>query len=111
MEFARRAREAGNVVDSALGLRDELAQPDVIRGGGIDRGELRGAALDGALRIHDLADGDAGKVELHGERLGEQAGVAARNARAAPPADLDLDPALPPPGAPGVAPAHAAHPL
>jgi len=41
---------------SALGLRNELAQPGVILGGGIDGGELGGAAFEGALRIHDLAD-------------------------------------------------------
>ncbi len=37
---------------------------------------------------------DAGKIELHGQRLGEQAGVALRDARAAAGADLDLDDAL-----------------
>ena len=60
MEFARRAREAADVVDSALRLGDELAQPGVILGGGIDGGELGGAALDRALRIHDLARRHAG---------------------------------------------------
>src|SRR6516225_4607219 len=72
MEFARGARKAGDVVDLALGLGDELAQPGMIRGGGIHGGE----------------------IELHGERLGEQAGIAARNARSAARAHLDLDHAL-----------------
>src|SRR5262249_34004518 len=94
MEFAPRAREAADVVDSALGIGDELAQPGMILGGGIDGGELRGAALDGVLRIHDLADGDAGKIELHRQRLGEQAGIALGDTRTAAGADLDLDDAL-----------------
>src|SRR5262249_41153317 len=59
-----------------------------------DGGELRGAALDGVLRIHDLADGDAGKIELHRQRLGEQAGIALGDTRTAAGADLDLDDAL-----------------
>ena len=94
MEFARGARKGADVIDAALGIRDKLPQPNVIVGGGIHRGELRGEAFDGALRIHDFGDRDAGKVELHGQRLGEQAGVALCNARTAAGADLDLDHAL-----------------
>ncbi len=55
----------------------------MILGAGVVGGELGGHALDGALRIHDLGDRHAGKVELHRQRLGEQAGIAARDARAA----------------------------
>src|SRR5262245_49184659 len=94
MEFAPRARKAADVVDSALGIGDELAQPGMILGGGIDGGELSGAALDGVLRIHDLADRHAGEIELYRERLGEQAGIALGDTRTAAGADLDLDPAL-----------------
>ena len=71
VEFARDAGERADVVDPALGIGDERAQPGVIVGGRIGGGELRRQAFDGALRVHDLADRDAGKVELHGERLGE----------------------------------------
>ena len=60
-----------------FGIGDEIAQPRVILGGGIDGGELGREALDGALRIHDLARRDAGEIELHRQRLGEQAGIAA----------------------------------
>ena len=66
----------------------------MIRGGGVDRGELGGQAFDGALRIHDLADRYAGKIELHRQCLGEQPGIAAGDARAAASPDLDLDDAL-----------------
>ena len=71
-----------------------VAQPGMIVCGGVDSGELCGEAFDGALRIHDFGHRDAGKVELHGQRLGEQAGIALRDARAAAGADLDLDDAL-----------------
>ena len=77
MEFPRRAGIGADVVDLALGVGDELAQPRVVLGGGIDGGELRRKALDGALRVHDLADRYAGKIELHGQCLGKQAGIAA----------------------------------
>src|SRR5262249_43000686 len=80
--------------DSALGIGDEFAQPGVIFGGGIDGGEFCGAALDGALRIHDLADRHAGEIELHGQRLGEQAGIALSDTRTPAGANLDLDDAL-----------------
>ena len=46
-------------------------------------GELGGEAFDGALRVHDLAGDDAGEIELHRQRLGEQPRIAARDARAA----------------------------
>ena len=52
--------------------------------------KLSGEAFDGALRVHDLGGGDAGEVELHRERLGEQPRIAARDARAAALAHLDL---------------------
>src|SRR5919198_1137397 len=94
MEFARGARKGADVVDAALGISDELPQPNVIVSGGIHRGELRGETFDGALRVHDLSGRDAGKVELHGQGLGEQPGIATCDARAAAGADLDLDHAL-----------------
>ena len=78
----------------AFGLGIELAQPRVIVGGGVDGGKLGREALDGALRVHDLADRDAGEIELHGERLGEQPRIALRDPRAAAGADLDVDDAL-----------------
>ena len=69
-------------------------KPRVIRGGGVLGGEFGGEALDRALRIHDLADGHAGEIELHRERLGEQPRIALRNPRAAAVAHLDVDDAL-----------------
>src|SRR5215510_3198906 len=71
MELAPESGKSGNVRDRALGL-------------GIE-------ALDRALRVHDLAGRHAGKVELHRERFGEQAGIALCNASAAAGPDLDLD--------------------
>ena len=82
----------------------------MILGGGVDGGELGGEAFDGALRVHDLADRHAGEIELHGQRLGEQAGIALRDARAAAGADLDLDDALRLERAQRVARDDAAHP-
>ena len=61
---------------------------------GIDRGKLGREALDGALRVHDLAHRYAGQIELHGERLGEQAGIASCDACPAAGTDLDLHDAL-----------------
>ena len=52
--------------------------------------EFGGECFDRALRVHDFRRGDAGEVELHGERLGEQARIAARNARPAALAHLDV---------------------
>ena len=52
--------------------------------------KLGGERLDRALRVHDLGGAHAGEVELHGERLGEQARIAARDARAAALAHLDV---------------------
>ena len=66
----------------------------MVLGGGVDGGEFGREALDGALRIHDLARRDAGKIELHRQRLGEQAGIAPGDARAAAGPDLDVDHAL-----------------
>ena len=62
--------------------------------GGVDGGKLGREAFDGALRVHDLADRDAGEIELHGERLGEQPRIAVRDPRAAAGSDLDVDDAL-----------------
>jgi hypothetical protein len=94
MELAPESGERGHVVAPALGIGDELAQPGVILGRGIDRGELGGKAFDGALCVHDLGDRHAGEIELHGQGFGEQAGIAPRDACAAARADLDLDDAL-----------------
>ena len=66
----------------------------MVLGSGIDGRELGGEALDGALGVHDLRDRDAGKIELHGERFREQAGIAPGDAGPAAGADLDLDHAL-----------------
>src|SRR5215470_6797546 len=63
----------------------------MVGGGATDGGKLGGEALDRALRVHDLADRDAGEVELHGERLGEQPRVALGDTGTAAGADLDLD--------------------
>ena len=52
--------------------------------------KLGGERLDRALRVHDLGRADAGEVELHRERLGEQARIAARDARAAALAHPDV---------------------
>jgi len=52
--------------------------------------ELGGERLDRALRVHDLGRAHAGEVELHRERLGEQPRIAARHARAAALAHLDV---------------------
>ena len=66
-------------------------QPRDVGVGGVLGRELGGEAFDRALRVHDLGGGDAGEVELHRERLGEQPRIAARDARAAALAHLDLD--------------------
>ena len=47
--------------------------------------------FDGALRIHDLGSRHAGEVELHGERFGEQARVAAGDTRPAAFTHANLD--------------------
>ena len=83
-------KQAENAI-GGLGVGDQLAQPcDVLVGRVLGR-ELGGEAFDRALRVHDLGGGDAGEVELHGERLGEQARIAVRDARAAALAHADLD--------------------
>ena len=84
-------REALGVVDRGVRVVDQLRASRDVRLGGVLGGELRGEAFDGALRVHDLGGADAGEVELHGERLGEQPRVAARDPRAAALAHLDLD--------------------
>ena len=57
MEFVTGARKRRHVVDLALGVGETLAQPGVIIGGGVDGGEFRRMAFDGALRVHDLGGG------------------------------------------------------
>ena len=52
--------------------------------------KLGGERFDRALRVHDLGRADAGEIELHRERLGEQARIAARDARAAALAHADF---------------------
>ena len=68
----------------------DLAQPRDVVVGGVLGGKLGGEAFDGALRVHDLGRRDAGEIELHGERLGEQPRIAARHPRAAALAHPDL---------------------
>ena len=68
----------------------ELPKPRDVVVGGVLGGKLGGEAFDGALRVHDLGGADAGEVELHRERLGEQPRIAARHPRAAALAHPDL---------------------
>ena len=74
----------------ALGLGEQAPEPRVIGRRRVLGGKLGGERLDRALRVHDLGRADAGEIELHGERLGEQARIAARHARAAALAHLDV---------------------
>ncbi len=90
MEVAAGARVGRVVVDHGLGFGDEARELGVVGGGRVFGGKLGRERFDRALRIHDLGGGDAGEVELHGQRLGEQARVAARHARAAALAHLDV---------------------
>ena len=91
MEVAPSCGEAGGVVDGSLRLRRASCRSlrDVLVGGVLGR-KLGGEAFDRALRVHDLGGADAGEVELHRERLGEQPRIAARHPRAAALAHLDL---------------------
>ena len=72
-------------------------------------GELRRHAFDRALGVEDFGRGDAGEVELHRQRLGEQARIAGRDAGAAAFAHLDVDDAERRKRAQRVARRHAAH--
>ena len=75
-------RSASSIAASASSIN--CAQPRDVGVGGVLGGELGGQALDGALRVHDLGGGDAGEVELHRQRLGEQPRLP-RAIRAPPP--------------------------
>ena len=75
VKLASKPRVGRDVIDAPFRLGVELAQPPVVFGGRMDGGEFGGKALDGALRVHDFADCHAGEIELHGERLGKQAGI------------------------------------
>ena len=90
MECRAKLGGAGGVVEARLGFDDDLPKlGDVLVGGVLGR-QLGGEAFDGALRVHDLGGADAGEVELHRERLGEQPRIAARHPRAAALAHPDL---------------------
>jgi hypothetical protein len=91
MEIARQAREGIEVAHDVLGLTQQAAQFGDIGGGGVLGGEFGAQCFDGALRVHDLGRGDAGEIELHGERFGEQARVALRDAGAATFTHADFD--------------------
>ena len=81
-------RAASSRLASASAI--DLPQPRDVLVGGVLGGKLGGEAFDGALRVHDLGGADAGEVELHRERLGEQPRIAARHPRAAALAHPDL---------------------
>src|SRR5947209_15931774 len=66
-----------------LGLGEQARELGVIQGGRMLGRKFGCERLNRALRVHDLGRAHAGEVELHGERLGEQPRVAARNAGAA----------------------------
>ena len=89
-------------IDSSASTQ-QGAQLGDIGGGRILGGELGAERLDRALRVHDLGGGNAGEIELHGERFGEQARIALRDARAAALAHADLDDAERLEGAQGIA--------
>ena len=80
-------RAASSMLASASATDRE---PRDVGVGGVLGRKLGGEAFDGALRVHDLGRADAGQIELHRERLGEQARIAARHPRAAALAHLDL---------------------
>ncbi len=71
------------IVDHRGALVEQPAQPGEIGVGRIFRREFRRQRLDGALRVHDFLHRGAGEIELHRERVGEQARIAARHPRAA----------------------------
>ena len=91
VEVAARAGERVEVVDLVLSVLEQRPQFRDVRGGGVFGRKLCGHAFDAALRVHDLAHFDAGELELHRQRLGEQPRIAMRDARAAAGAHADLD--------------------
>ena len=91
VEIARQAREDIEIAHDGFRVGEQLAQFGDVVGGRVLGGELGAERLDRALRVHDLGGGDAGEVELHGERFGEQARIALRDARAAAFAHADFD--------------------
>ena len=91
VKVARQPGEGIEVADRLFGLTQQSAQFGDVGGGRILGGELGAERLDGALRIHDLGGGNAGEIELHGERFREQARIALGDARAAAFAHADLD--------------------
>src|SRR5215472_13669708 len=91
MKIAAQAREGVEIVALPLGLGDERLKPFPVRRRSALGGKCRGLAFDSALRVHDLADGDAGELELDGERLGEELRIAARDPCAAARAHADVD--------------------
>ena len=76
---------------AASASRSRRAQFGDVVGGGVLGGEFGAERFDRALRVHDLGGGDAGEVELHRERFGEQARIALRDAGAAAFAHADFD--------------------
>ena len=85
---SRVKRSRSSVADFRFG--DQAAQLCDVGGRGVFGGELGAQRLDRALGVQDLGGGNAGEVELHGERLGEQARIALRDARAAAFAHADF---------------------
>ncbi len=94
VKFPRQARVADHILDLALRLCDQPAQPRMILGGGVDGSKLGRKAFDGALRLHDLGDGHAGKIELDGESFRKQPCITRGDSRAAARTDFDLDDSL-----------------
>ena len=103
VKVARQPGEGIKVADGLFGLTQQGTQLGDVGGGRILGGELGAERLDRALRIHDLGGGNAGEVELHGERFREQARIALGDARAAAFAHADLDDAERLEGAQGIA--------
>ena len=91
MEIARQPREFVEIADRRFGFTQQPAQFFDILRRGVFGGEFGAKRLNGALRIHDFGRAHAGEVELHGERFGEQARIAVRDARAAAFAHADFD--------------------
>jgi ABC-type nitrate/sulfonate/bicarbonate transport system permease component len=91
MEIAAGARVRWRIVDAALRLGEPPRETAAFQRRGALGRELRGQAFDRALRIDDLLCRDAGQLELHGESLGEEGGIALRDAGAASLAHADVD--------------------
>src|SRR5215212_2339719 len=90
MEIAARARVGRRVIDDRLRFGEKTLELRVVGRRCVLGGEFGRKRFACALRVHDLGRAYAGEVELHGERLGEQARVAARDARAAAFAHADV---------------------